>query len=114
MAEKKIPVLTEVYKPNKGAKSEQAAPFELTDELLGKVIAQLKPQLETDITDAVLDKVNQSSSAEQKEVALDVTDEMLERVAAQLKPQLETDIADTVLNKVSQPSTAEPKKLHWM
>jgi hypothetical protein len=103
---KKIPVLTEVYNPNKGAKSNQAASVEVTEALLEKIVAQLKPQLETEITNTVLDKVNQPV-AEVSATPVDVTEGLLEKIVAQLKPQLEKEITNTVLDEVKQPVEEE-------
>lgn len=57
MAENKIPVLTEVYKPNKGkgAATAKAEPLQLTPELIAEIAAQIKPEQKADASSSELD-----------------------------------------------------------
>lgn len=56
MAEDKIPVLTEVYKP-KISKIEANSTTEVSADLVTKVTAQVRPRLESEITEFVLDEI---------------------------------------------------------
>lgn len=117
MAENKIPVLTEVYKPKKSAKSDQ--PFDdslvITPELVTKIASQIKPKLEADITDQVLAVLRSEVNSLREGVASSMQDlignapaggslemayELSEKVTAQVKPRLETEITDFVLDEL--------------
>lgn len=81
MAEDKIPVLTEVYKPKKGDT------LDVTPDLVAKVTAQVKPRLESEITDFVLEELR----AELKKAHSDVissTQDFVDKTKANLKTEL--------------------------
>jgi hypothetical protein len=95
LAEKKIPVLTEVYNPNKGLKSGDASPVVMTDELLAKVISQVKPRLEAEITDYVLDELKAEISKARNEI-LSSTQDFIDRTKADLKTELPSMYQESV------------------
>jgi len=81
LAEDKIPVLTEVYKPKKGDT------LDVTPDLVAKVTAQVKPRLESEITDFVLEELR----AELKKAHSDVissTQDFVDKTKANLKTEL--------------------------
>lgn len=89
MAENKIPVLTEVYKPKKSLKNNQpaSAPLEITPEFLAKVIAQVKPRLEAEITDFALDELRSEIKKAREEI-ISSTKDYVDRSKADLKTEL--------------------------
>lgn len=93
MAEDKIPVLTEVYKPKKGDT------LDVTPGLVAKVTAQVKPRLESEITDFVLEELR----AELKKAHSDVissTQDFVDKTKANLKTELPSMYQESV--KLSQ------------
>lgn len=104
MAEKKIPVLTEVYNPNKGVKSNEASSVVMTDDLLAKVISQVKPRLEAEITDFVLDELKAEISKARNEI-LSSTQDFIDRTKADLKTELPGMYQESV--KLAQVSLAD-------
>jgi hypothetical protein len=89
LAENKIPVLTEVYKPKKSSKDNQVAdvPLEITSELVAKVTAQVKPRLETEITDFVLDELRSEIKKAREEI-ISSTKDFIDKSKADLKTEL--------------------------
>lgn len=89
MAENKIPVLTEVYKPNKVSKIEPTAdiPKEMSPELVAKIAAQVKPRLETEITDFVLDELKAEINKARNEIIISTKD-FIDKTKADLKTEL--------------------------
>lgn len=117
MADNKIPVLTEVYKPKKNVKSDQSVDGSLaiTSELVAKVASQIKPKLETEITEQILATLRSEmnmfregmiasthGSMEKASTgdALEVISELSAKVTAQVKPRLEAEITDFVLDEL--------------
>ncbi|MFT7227901.1 MAG: hypothetical protein ACI8PW_000478 [Methylophilaceae bacterium] len=101
MAEDKIPVLTEVYKPKAGkqTKSTTSDTLDVTPDLVAKVIAQVKPRLESEITDFVLEELR----AELKKAHSDVissTQDFVDKTKANLKTELPSMYQESV--KLSQ------------
>ena len=93
MAEDKIPVLTEVYKPKKGDT------LDVTPGLVAKVTAQVKPRLESEIADFVLEELR----AELKKAHSDVissTQDFVDKTKANLKTELPSMYQESV--KLSQ------------
>ncbi len=96
MAEKKIPVLTEVYNPNKAAKnSDASSPVVITEDLLAKVVAQIKPRLEAEITDYVLDELKAEVGKARNEI-LSSTKDFIDRTKADLKTELPSMYQESV------------------
>lgn len=96
MAEKKIPVLTEVYNPNKSTKSSDAtSSVVITDDLLAKVISQIKPRLEAEITDYVLDELKAEIGKARNEI-LSSTQDFIDRTKADLKTELPSMYQESV------------------
>jgi hypothetical protein len=101
LAEDKIPVLTEVYKPKAGkqTKSTTSDTLDVTPDLVAKVIAQVKPRLESEITDFVLEELR----AELKKAHSDVissTQDFVDKTKANLKTELPSMYQESV--KLSQ------------
>lgn len=90
MAEEKIPVLTEVYKPKKAPKkasaSADSAP-EITPEMLAKITSQIKPRLEAEITDFVLDELRSEIQKARDEI-ISTTKDFVDKTKADLKTEL--------------------------
>ncbi len=96
MAEDKIPVLTEVYKPKTTAKAEvNHTTTEVNADLVAKVTAQVRPRLESEITEFVLDELK----AEIKKAHNDViasTQSFVDKTKADLKTELPQMYQDSV------------------
>ena len=109
MAEDKIPVLTEVYKPKASVKSlaEASDASEMTSDLISKVTAKIKPRLESEITEFVLDELK----AEIKKAHIDVivsTQNFVDKTKADLKTELPKMYQDSV--RLAQVDTDAVKK----
>lgn len=102
MAENKIPVLTEVYKPKKSTKTKQSV--EVTAELLAEVAVKVRPEVETSIMGELRSEIAKlreeltaSSSDDEANASLG---ELTEKVVAQVRPRLESEITDYVLDEL--------------
>jgi hypothetical protein len=109
LAEDKIPVLTEVYKPKASVKSlaEASDASEMTSDLISKVTAKIKPRLESEITEFVLDELK----AEIKKAHIDVivsTQNFVDKTKADLKTELPKMYQDSV--RLAQVDTDAVKK----
>lgn len=109
MAEEKIPVLTEVYKPKTSVKSlpEASDASEITSDLISKVTAKIKPRLESEITAFVLDELK----AEIKKAHIDVIasiQNFVDKTKADLKTELPKMYLDSV--RLAQVDTDAIKK----
>lgn len=109
MAEDKIPVLTEVYKPKAIVKSasEVSDASEMTSDFISKVTAKIRPRLESEITEFVLDKFK----AEIKKAHIDViasTQNFVDKTKADLKTELPKMYQDSV--RLAQVDTDALKK----
>jgi hypothetical protein len=117
LAENKIPVLTEVYKPKKStATSKSAEPsLQITPELIAKVTAQIRPELEAEITELVVDELRAEIKMLREDVATstqdmidkdttagstDLASELAQKVTSQIKPRLEAEITDFALDEL--------------
>lgn len=89
MAEDKIPVLTEVYKPKAGvkAKSTEAAALDVTADLIAQVTAKVKPRLESEIADFVLGELRTEIKKARNEV-ITSTKDFVDKTRADLKTEL--------------------------
>ncbi len=89
LAEDKIPVLTEVYKPKAGvkAKSTEAAALDVTTDLIAQVTAKVKPRLESEIADFVLDELRAEIKKASNEVITSAKD-FVDKTRADLKTEL--------------------------
>lgn len=89
MAEDKIPVLTEVYKPKAGvkAKSTEAAALDVTADLIAQVTAKVKPRLESEIADFVLGELRTEIKKARNEV-ITSTKDFADKTRADLKTEL--------------------------
>ena len=106
MAENKIPVLTEVYKPKQSSKSNQPAeaPLEITAELVAKVTSQVKPRLEAEITDFVLDELRAEIKKARNEI-ISSTQDFVDKSKADLKTELPNMYQESV--KLAQVNLTE-------
>lgn len=97
MAENKIPVLTEVYKPKKSEKNNAAAaaPLEVTPELIAKIVAQVKPRLEAEITDFALDELRLEIKKAREEIIASTKD-FIDKNKADLKTELPSMYQESV------------------
>lgn len=97
MAENKIPVLTEVYNPKKSPKSSVItdAPLELTAELVAKVTAQVKPRLEAEITEFVLDELRLEIKKAREDI-ISSTRDFIDKSKADLKTELPSMYQESV------------------
>jgi predicted DNA binding CopG/RHH family protein len=89
LAENKIPVLTEVYKPKVSEKTNQpkGTALEVTAELVTKVTSQVKPRLEAEITDFVLDELRAEIKKARDEI-ISSTQDFVDKAKADLKTEL--------------------------
>ena len=87
MAEDKIPVLTEVYKPKPAVKVEVNQISEVTADLVAKVTAQVRPRLESEITGFVLDELKSEIKKAHHDVIAS-TQTFVEKTKADLKTEL--------------------------
>lgn len=87
MAEDKIPVLTEVYKPKAAAKVEVNQISEVTADLVAKVTAQVRPRLESEITEFVLDELKLEIKKAHNNVIAS-TQSFVDKTKADLKTEL--------------------------
>jgi len=89
LAEDKIPVLTEVYKPKAGvkAKSTEAAALDVTADLIAQVTAKVKPRLESEIADFVLGELRTEIKKARNEV-ITSTKDFADKTRADLKTEL--------------------------
>jgi hypothetical protein len=122
VAEKKIPLLTEVYQPRPSAdgdfKSSDA--LLITPELIARIAAHIKPRLEADIAKTVTESVREVLKKElHEELQNDViatqaaiearTVDFVDRTKADLKtelPNMYQASADLVLNTLSEKLSA--------
>lgn len=97
MAEDKIPVLTEVYKPKISTKEklDTATTFEMTAELVAKVTAQVKPRLESEITEFALDELRAEIQKAHRDV-IESTQNFVDKTRADLKTELPRMYQDSV------------------
>ena len=83
MADKKIPLLTEVYQPKTLAESEPSPRRDdvtlITPELIARIAAHIKPRLEADIAKTVTESVRQALKAE---LLQDLQDEVIQTQAS--------------------------------
>ena len=117
MAENKIPVLTEVYKPKKDAKTSKSveAPLQVTPELIAKVTAQVRTELEAEVAGPILDELRAEIKVLREEIAtstqdrldentsddsVDLASELAQKVTSQVKPRLEAEITDFALDEL--------------
>lgn len=108
MAEKKIPVLTEVYTPKKSKKADvaQSEPLQITPELVAQIAAQIKPNSEHQATSALVESLREEVhvlreelAAASRGLAIEATDnshsnEALDSVRAELAA-LSEDVTST-------------------
>jgi len=89
LAEEKIPVLTEVYQPktSKKSTSTSSTALDVTDDLVAKVTAKVKPRLEAEVTDFVLDELKGEMNKAQSNVIAS-TQDFVDKTKADLKTQL--------------------------
>ncbi|MEO1957182.1 MAG: hypothetical protein ABGX03_04580 [Methylophilaceae bacterium] len=89
MAEDKIPVLTEVYKPKSGvkAKSTEAPALDVTADLIAQVTEKVKPRLESEISDFVLGELRTEIKKACNEV-ITSTKDFVDKTRADLKTEL--------------------------
>lgn len=87
MAEDKIPVLTEVYKPKASAKVDVNHPTEVNADLVAKVTAQVRPRLESEITEFVLDELKAEIKKAHNNVIAS-TQNFVDKTKADLKTEL--------------------------
>lgn len=89
MAEDKIPVLTEVYKPRHPIteKSDSVDTIEVTADLVAKVTAQVKPRLESEITEFALDELRTEIKKAHRDV-IESTQNFIDKTRADLKTEL--------------------------
>ncbi len=87
MAEDKIPVLTEIYKPKPAVKVEVNQISEVTADLVAKVTAQVRPRLESEITGFVLDELKSEIKKAHHDVIAS-TQTFVEKTKADLKTEL--------------------------
>jgi vacuolar-type H+-ATPase subunit H len=89
LAEDKIPVLTEVYRPKAVAKekSDAANVTEVTADLVAKVTAQVKPRLESEITEFVLDELKSEIKKAHSDIVAS-TQNFVDKTKADLKTEL--------------------------
>ena len=101
MAEDKIPVLTEVYKPKGGkqTKSTTSDTPDVTPDLVAKVIAQVKPRLESEIADFVLEELRAELKRAHSDVISSIQD-FVDKTKANLKTELPSMYQESV--KLSQ------------
>lgn len=87
MAEDKIPVLTEVYKPKPALKAEVNHTSEVNADLVAKVTAQVRPRLESEITEFVLEELKSEIKKAHNNV-IDSTQSFVDKTKADLKTEL--------------------------
>ncbi len=87
MAEDKIPVLTEVYKPKPTLKAEVTQASEVNADLVAKVTAQVRPRLESEITEFVLEELKSEIKKAHNNV-IDSTQSFVDKTKADLKTEL--------------------------
>ncbi len=87
MAEDKIPVLTEVYKPKSATKVEVSQTSEVSADLVAKVTAQVRPRLESEITEFVLDELKSEIKKAHHDVIAS-TQSFVDKTKADLKTEL--------------------------
>lgn len=87
MAEDKIPVLTEVYKPKPASKVEVSQTSEVSADLVAKVTAQVRPRLESEITEFVLDELKTEIKKAHHDVIAS-TQSFVDKTKADLKTEL--------------------------
>lgn len=98
MAEEKIPVLTEVYKPKKGSQKGSApteVTVEVTPEMIAKITAQIKPRLEAEITDYVIDELRGEIQKAREEI-VSSTKDFVDKTKADLKTEIPNMYHETV------------------
>lgn len=97
MAEDKIPVLTEVYKPKVSATSQPttAGTLDVTPDLVAKVTAQVKPRLESEITEFVLDELRAELKKAHNGVIAS-TQDFVDKTKADLKTELPSMYQESV------------------
>jgi hypothetical protein len=87
LAEDKIPVLTEVYKPKPALKAEVNHTSEVNADLVAKVMAQVRPRLEFEITEFVLEELKSEIKKAHNNV-IDSTKSFVDKTKADLKTEL--------------------------
>lgn len=90
MAEEKIPVLTEVYKPKKASKKTNTpanVTVDVTPEMIAKITAQIKPRLEAEITDYVLEELREELQKARNEM-ISSTKDFVDKTKADLKTEI--------------------------
>lgn len=95
MTENKIPVLTEVYKPKPAVIVAVNQPTEVTGDLVAKVMAQVRPRLESEITAFVLDELKSEIKKAHHHV-IESTQNFVDKAKADLKTELPTMYQESV------------------
>ncbi len=127
MAENKIPVLTEVYKPkkSKGAAASKAEPLQLTPELIAEIAAHIKSEQKADTTSPEIDALKAEVKTLRDELAAalsgnettrqqtDTSNEALDTLRneqAALRDEMKTS-TESLLEKTAASSAADAAEM---